>query len=208
MNKKSLTTLLALTSGSTLLFGSGGIFDDYAIVNTGSDAYYNLGVISGNPDFQGASLGTFDVTTDVLELGGQTKTYKNNGTDVTGASIYYRIWSGTESGAFNSLSYAFQIDNVGGTTGDQQWGTDVAGTNGTAFYTGNLLSGLSAGSYTLEVYTEITTNGVDASPTIASNNGGSNYEATFTVVPEPSSYALIGGLLALGATFVRRKVRR
>lgn len=194
MNKHiqaTLSLLIALTAG---LQAGAGIFDSFGIVRTTTNTYYDIGASTANADFQGANLGTFDVTLDNLQLGGQTKTYKNDSSDVSGARIWYRIWSGSESGSFTSLTYAFQIDNVGGVPGDQQWGTDT----GSPFYTSNLLTGLSNGNYTLEVYTEISTNGVNAANPIAANNGGSNYEATFSVIPEPSTYALVfGGLAAL-----------
>jgi hypothetical protein len=197
----TLSLLLALTVG---LHAAAGIFDSFGIVRTTTNTYYDIGAVTANPNFQGANLGTFDVTTDNLQLGGQTKTFKNSGTDVTGARIWYRIWSGTESGSFTSRSYNFQLNLV--TPGDQQWGTDVAGSNLTAVYTSNLLTGLSNGNYTLEVYTEISTNGVNASPTIASNNSGNNFEATFTVIPEPSTYALLAGGL-VGLMMLRRRAK-
>lgn len=204
--KKTLTSLALSLAAVVSLQAGGGLFDTFAIVRTASDTFYDAGAISGNDDFQGFDLGSFDASTDNLQLGGQTKTFKNNGTDVTGATINYRIWQGTEGGGFTSLAYAFQINDVGGTPGDQQWGTDVAGSNPTAFYTSNLISGLSAGNYTLEVFTEITTNSFDAPATYTVNNGGLNYEATFTIVPEPSAFALIAGLL--GLSFVALKRRR
>ncbi len=200
MKKQLQSITLALIATAVSSYGAAGIFDSFAIVNTASNTYYDIGATTGNPDFQGTALGTFDATSDNLKLGGQTKTFKNNGTDVTGAKIYYRVWSGSESGTFSNLSYAFQI-NISG--GDQQWGTDVAGSNATAFYTPNLLTGLSNGNYTLEVYTEITTNGVNAGSPIASNNSGNNFEATFTVVPEPSVALL--SLFGLGVMAFRRR---
>lgn len=202
--KKTFLASATLIASSAAVFAGGGIFDDFVIVNTSSDTFYDMGASSANADFQGADLGVFN-TTDNLQLGGQTKTFKNNGTDVTSASLFYRIWTGSESGAFTQLSYAFQIDNVGGTANDQQWGTDVAGSNASAYYTSNLLSGLSAGDYTVEVYTEITTNGVDAASPIASNNGSANFEATFTVVPEPGSFALLAGIAGLAFVALRRR---
>jgi hypothetical protein len=203
--KKHIPAALALfTALTTGLQAGAGIFDSFGIVRTTTNTYYDIGASTVNADFQGANLGTFDVTTDNLQLGGQTKTFKNSGTDVTGARIWYRIWSGTESGSFTNLNYAFQLNLVA--PGDQQWGTDVAGSNLTAFYTSNLLTGLSNGNYTLEVYTEISTNGVNASPTIASNNSGNNFEATFSVIPEPSTYALLAGGL-VGLMMLRRRAK-
>ncbi|MGB0415715.1 MAG: PEP-CTERM sorting domain-containing protein [Coraliomargarita sp.] len=203
--KKTVLSSLALAASSTIAFASAGLFDSFAIVNTTGDQFYDAGATTGLPDFQGTDLGDFEAGTDTLQLGGQTKTFKNSSSDVTGASLFYRIWSGSESGSFSELSYAFQINDVGGTPGDQQWGTDASGINASAFYTADLISGLSAGDYTLEVYTRITTNGVDAPAEMFANNGGANYEATFTVVPEPGSFALLAGLSGLAFLALRRR---
>jgi len=182
-------------------FGAAGMFDQFLIVSTGSSTYYDIGAVTGNPDFQGSALGTF-LNTDTLQLGGQGKSYKNNSTDVTGMLLSYRLYSGAPSGAFQSLNYAFQSNLV--TPGDQQWGTDVAGANGSAFFTPNLLTGLANGTYTLELYSSITTNGVNEASTVFNNNGGNNYTATFTVIPEPSRVLLIAvGLI--GLAFRRRR---
>ncbi len=183
---KKIFTLFIFFFVFSHLQAASGIFDSFAIVNANGsgNTYYDLGASTANPDFQGAFLGTFDQSNHSLVLGGQLKSYKNNGTDVTGASLFYRIYpSGSSpSGTFTEIPYSFQIDNVNGTTGDQQWGTDIQGSHTTD--TGvDILSGstLTAGDYTLEVYAVIYTNGVDADPIIYDSRGGSNYQATFTI---------------------------
>ncbi len=181
-------------------YGSAGMFDQFVIVNTGSSTYFDIGAVTGNPDFQGTNLGDFTSGGSLL-LGGQGKSYKNGTSDVTGMALYYRVWQGSPGGAFTPLNYAFQI-NIGG--GDQQWGSDVAGANSTAFFTGNLLTGLSAGGYSLEVYSQISTNGQDGAlnPTV-NNNGGNNFIASFSVVPEPSRALL--GIMGLVLLITRRR---
>lgn len=181
-------------------FGAAGMFDQFLIVSTGTSTYYDIDAVTGNPDFQGSALGTF-LNTDTLQLGGQGKSYKNNFTDVTGMLLSYRLYSGAPSGSFQSLNYAFQSNLVA--PGDQQWGTDVAGANGTAFFTSNLLTGLANGTYTLELYSSITTNGVNEASTVFNNNGGNNFTATFTVIPEPSRALLLG--LGLFGLIMRRR---
>lgn len=190
-----LAALLPLSS-----FGAAGMFDQFVIVNTGGVAYFDIGATTANPDFQGATLGTFTSSSSLL-LGGQGKSWKNSGTDVTGMQLFYRIWQGTPSGSFSQFNYAFQF-NIG-VGGDQQWGSDVAGANGSAFYTGNLLNGLANGNYNLEIFSRITTNGVNAASQIFNNAGGNNYTASFSVVPEPSR--VLFGLLGLGALVFRRR---
>ncbi len=179
-----IATLGLLTAGAS--FGASGIFESYGIVkiNT-STAYYDLQAATGNPDFQGAVFGTFD-TTDVGNtltlVGGEIKTYKNSGSDVTGAYFDYRVFkNGDTPGSFTEFNLPFN-SNIGG-GGDQKW--DKTNQNV------NLLTGLSNGTYTLEVYARATATG--PTETHFSNNGGANFKATFTVVPEPSA-ALLGGL--------------
>jgi hypothetical protein len=178
------------------------MFDQFIIVNSGTNTYYDIGATTANADFQGASLGSF-TTSGSLLLGGQGKSFKNNFSDVTGMSLFYRVWQGIPGGSFNQFNYAFQINNVGSISGDQQWGSDVAGSNGTAFYTGNLLTGLATGTWNLEVFSQITTNGVNTTNPISNNNGTANFTATFAVVPEPSRILLL--FAGVAAMLMRRR---
>ncbi len=203
MNKLSLL-LLTLVALPLSGHAATGLFDQFVIINTGTNTYYDIGASTANAEFQGSNLGTFNPGGgSTMSLGGQGKSFKNNGSDVTGMELYYRVWQGAESGTFTPFNYAFQINNVGGTSGDQQWGSDVAGSNPTAFYTSNVLSGLANGSYTLEVFSRINTNGVNTGNPVFNNVGGANYEATFTVVPEPSRALL--GLIGLVGILSRRR---
>lgn len=177
------------------------MFDQFIIVNSGTNTYYDIGATTANQDFQGASLGTF-TTSGSLLLGGQGKSYKNNSSDVTGMRLFYRVWQGSPGGSFNQFNYAFQ-SNLGTGPGpdfsvNQQWGSDVAGSNGSAFYTSNLLTGLATGTWNLEVYSQIGTNGVNTANPISNNNNNANFTATFAVVPEPSrTLLLFAGVAAI-----------
>jgi uncharacterized protein (TIGR03382 family) len=92
-----------------------------------------------------------------------------------------------------------------GVNSDQQWGGDSQGSNSDPIeISGNVLSGLTNGTYTLDVYSFITTNGVNANATIFNNVAGNNYKATFTVVPEPAAAAL--GLLGTALLLRRRRI--
>lgn len=146
-----------------------GIFESYAVlkINGGGNTYYDLQATTGNPDLNGLDLGTFTAGQTLVFVGGENKTWKNGGGDVTGGRIFYRVYTGTPSGSFSNVSFGF-LENLGG-SGDQKWGS----TGGTT----NVLSDLPNGVYTLEVYTEADTN-LGAR---YSNNGGANYKATFTV---------------------------
>ena len=206
-----LVTLAALLPG--ISHGAAGMYDQFVFtsVNDGALAFYDTAAITANPDFDGASLGTFNRFTDTLAVGGQEKSFKNSGTDVTSHSVWWRI---TElAGAFTSVSLPFQW-NTGdlgapgnlNNAGDQQWGGDSQGANGNPIeISSSVFSGLLNGTYTLEVYSQITTNGVDSTPlTIFTNNGGANFKASFTLVPEPSRALLLGFGLT-GLLFRRRR---
>lgn len=145
-----------------------GIFESYAVlkINGGVNTYYDLQASTTNLDFNGLDLGTFTNGQTLVFVGGENKTWKNDGGDVTSGRIYYRVYTGTPSGSFSNISFNW-IQDLG--NGDQKWGA----TTGTT----DVLAGLPNGVYTLEVYTEADTN-LGAR---YSNNGGANYKATFTV---------------------------
>lgn len=181
--------------------GSAGMFDQFVFTSTngGPLSFYDIGTPTANPDFQGTILGTFDRFATTLQVGGQQKSFKNSGTDVTSHSLFWRI---TElGGSFASVAMPFQVD-LGG--GNQRWGGDTQDANPDPIeLSSNVFSGLNNGTYTLEVYSQITTNGVDAASTIFNNNGGANFTATFTLVPEPSRVML--ACLGFAGLIVRRR---
>lgn len=199
--KKTITTL-AFAATSPIAFGAAGIYDSFIFTTTNGTSpafYYGLG---GGTAFDGADLGTFDRDAgDTLQFGGQQKSFKNNSTDVTAHTLHYSI----NGGSFQTVALNFQWNNgdAGAPAGlnnggDQQWGGDVTGSNASFTVSSDVIAGLANGTYTVDVFSSITTNGVNAAGTINNDNGGSNYTATFTVVPEPSSAALLGlGGLAL-----------
>lgn len=186
---------LALAGGAS---AATGVFGSYAeITTTSSTVYVAQSYTGSNPSFQGADFGTFELS-DTLSLSNASlMTFKNGGGDVTGAEIQWRVYetSGTP-GSFQTIALNFGSDapstDLGGNSfsggGDQEW-------RGLSSGSVDLLGATSGnGDYTLEIFYRAATNEGDR----FSNNGGSNYTATFTVVPEPSSAALLGlGGLAL-----------
>ena len=209
---KKLTLLLAAISvAASSAFAGASIYDSFVIVN---GTFYDIGSNTSNADY-GTSLGEFDTTMSIT-LGGQQKSSKDNGTDVTGHQLLFRIFQGAPGPTqpFSTINYGFQW-NQGDTgapgnlnnAGDQQWGTDVQGANTVSDAITLSLAGFDPGVYTLEVYSQITTDGTNAAATIFNNQGGSNYRAAFTVVPEPSSLSLLAGPAILGAWFFVRRRR-
>ena len=106
------------------------------------------------PDYQGSFLGTF-ASSDSISLGGQEKSFKNTGSDVTGHQLFWRIYQGAASGPFNTINYAFQWNQgdagaPGGLNnpGDQQWGTNIEGANTVNGAINISLAGFTPGTYT------------------------------------------------------------
>lgn len=196
--KHLIAGITLIATGSS--FGATGFFGNLYVVTTlnGGGAVYNQ-VLTGtspgvgassphnltsdgiNPQF--LSFGTLDLT-DVLSLKGfEYKTFNDNGSNVTHANLFYRIYpTGSPSGTFSQIQTNSPTSNVGN---DKTW----AVTNGTT----NLLNGLTVGNYTMQIYTESYTNGTNSAGNIFGFTAAGNPTATFTVVPEPSA-ALLGGL--------------
>lgn len=201
MKSTCLALAVALIPGVS--FGAAGIFDELLWTTTvtpfnfGDATFYEIDSDTANlfgaAEFDGANLGTINLG-DALYLTGEQKSFKNNGTDVTGHTLFWSV-TGTGGSGSGSLAYGFQSD-IGG--GDQVWGAANAGS-----LTSNVLNGLGVGDYTLSVWSRITTNNVDAPAEIFNNQGGSNYNATFSIIPEPST-ALLGGLGMLALLRRRR----
>ena len=164
---------------------SSGIYESYAILSIkgGSNSYYDMQATTGNPDFNGANLGSFVYGLETLVFkGGQNKTYKNGGCNINSSAINYRIYlSGSPTGSYSNVNEPFS-SNIGG-GGDQKW----EGISGSA----DVISGLSPGTYTIEVYSQAGYDGCGTG-THYSSNGGSNYTATFTVAKAESSISATG----------------
>lgn len=214
---KKLLLLLSLCTVTTVanLYSAAGIFGGYVGINPngGGVAWYNLnngftGAGAGN--FAGANLGTYNLTLgNTLSLAGaEALTFKNDGSDVTGTALNYRVYpTGSPTGSFTVAARGFTANapftDAGGNNfsggGDQKWAQNPGGTLPV-----DLLNGLSDGNYTLEVFLSGTT----ASDGNIFRNGspsGTNYSATFQVVPEPSTLALLGlGALGMFRVFRRR----
>jgi hypothetical protein len=157
-----------LISASTVLYAqTSGIYQTYAITSTGSNAYYAGGANSdGATSFNGLDLGDFTSSSTLTLNGGEIKSWKNSGGNVTGAKLYYRIYeSSNATGSFTEVDLPYNSE-LG--SGNQKWTETAEGIN--------ILSGLtSTTNYTLEVYFKITTDTGDK----YDNNSGNNFKATF-----------------------------
>lgn len=191
-NKRRLTAssslILAAACASLInansAYAASGIFQTFVITNAGaSNTYYDTELNGSfstlNPDWVGTNLGTFHAagsisgTSTLLLNGAEVKTFKNGGTDITGASLHYRIYrQGSTAPNFTTVNLGFGANLP--TAGDQRWETTGLGFN--------TLAGRDAGVNQFEVYHSATfTEPNNSTGTHFTNNGGANYIATFTV---------------------------
>ncbi len=156
--------------------GASGINETFAIVNVnGTTSFYNLFATTANPDFQNANFGTYTCNGTLVLKGGQNKVYKCSGGDILNTELFYRVY---KTGAavlptFTAVNIGFFSEFSNGCGGkDQTWESGSGSIN--------LLSGLTPGTYTMEVYSRAKNNIGTNTFWYASNNGN-NYKATFTV---------------------------
>ena len=201
-----IATATLLLAGSS--FGASGLIGTFINVSSsnlgGSPIWYDASSSTSLANFSGFSFGSFNPSAGgTLNLtGAEIDTWKNGGSDVTGTTAFYRIYSGSPSGSFTALNVnwtanATFADASGSSysgSGDQKW----AGSS--AWNPLNILAGLSNGNYTLESY--LTASSTDG--TLYANADGSNFKATFSVIPESAS-TLLG---VVGATLLLRRRRR
>ena len=152
-----------------------GIWGTFVVINAngGGNVYYEANDPCNNcPLYQGHNFGEVE---NLVLNGGEVKTWKNSGSNVTGAAMFYRIYmQGSPNGAFTSVSLPFHAD-LG--NGDQSWQTSSAGID--------LLVNLDPGTYVLEIYFEAySTDGIHYD-----SRSGQNYQAFFTV-PIPTAVTL------------------
>ncbi len=139
-------------------FADGGIYDAYFIyqLNRSVNSYMKA------VDFDGS---VFDNPASLILKGGQNKTWKNGSTDITGGGLQYRIFKCDESAPSFSYSGGFSwVSDDGG--GNQTWEKSDDNVD--------LISSLTPGIYTLEIYFEAYSNEGNKYYT----NGGSNFKAT------------------------------
>ena len=183
---------------STAAQAATGFFGDiYTVAGNGTNTFYQT---TGTPDGFNPQLssgwgtlnqgGTFDIK------GFEVKTFNDSGSSVTHMNIF---WTVDNFVTTNQLTLTPETSVSGN---DKTWQLTTGTQN---LLTNNARGALANGDYTFKAYFEGYTNAVDTAGHIYENNGGANYSATFSVVPEPSTYALLGLGTAFGLWQLRRR---
>lgn len=200
--KKTLTIISLCLFALNMVRADTAIFGSHVEIWDGSASTIYKGENFGtNPNFDNTDLGDYELTDTLLIGNSQIDTYKNSGGNVTGGELQYQVYKTTSGpGSFSIHSFAFQANapftDIGGNiisgTDDQAWGNtddiDVLD-----------LASSGNGEYTVEIFFKAFTNEGDK----LSNNGGSNFKATFGVIPEPATIGLVA-VMGLGTLFIRR----
>ena len=206
---KKFYALILLAAGVLFSFqaeAASGIFQTYIVIDTDGPGPNSNSFLAGGinsdlaPTYDGTAFGT--VAALVLN-GGEVKTYKNSGSDVYGAEIFYSVEAvGTGHSSYTAINLPFD-SNIGGAPfeEDQKWQEAAAGID--------LVSGLAPGDYELQVFWKATSSDGDH----YDSNFSANFTGTFTVaapaaVPTLGQWGLIiFGLLLLcsGAIVVWRR---
>jgi hypothetical protein len=167
--KKLIFTLFFLTTIFNVINAATGIFEYFLDTKLGSTSKFH-GSYNMGTSFNGSNLGEVNSTntTLVIDISG-VKTFKNGGGNVTGATIFYRVYkTGDPAPAYLSQNLPFAANLT--SPGDQEWNNsaDV-----------NLLANVTSdGTYNVDVYFEAATNeGVRIFGTINSSNP---FKATFS----------------------------
>ena len=186
----ALAGLVLFLSGAVAKAGS-GFFGD----GTGAAIFYGTdGNTAGEGTYRNVSnldefdYGDFVVSSGSLILhGGEIKTYKNGGSNVTGGNLNYRIYkNGSSGGSYTAVGLPWSAD-LG--NGDQRWKkTDQDA---------NLLNGLtSSGRYTVEYYFSAGS----SDGTHYMSNGGGNYQTYFDLNYEITTTGSVNQNVSGGAT--------
>ncbi|WP_298115405.1 T9SS type A sorting domain-containing protein [Flavobacterium sp.] len=168
-----LTLFFVLLSLQNTNAQTAGFNSTFAVlsINGSSNQYYDLQATTGNSDFNGLNLGSFNSSNSLLLKGAEHNVYKCGGCDLTSTRVYYRVYkTNSTPGSFSNLNIGYSSGGANGCGGeDQQWSNTG--------YSVDVLSGLTAGNYTFEVYSDASVTCLGG--TIYAGNSGANYKATF-----------------------------
>jgi hypothetical protein len=190
---------------------------------------------SGSITSPTVSLGSFDSVGDTLSIaGGEVLTYESSGNQAQGAQLFYEISQGgvdlfgantfkpvPGSGIFAANSYSATYVGGSPSLGEDSLNASGSGNGDARFYSNNMNISLlqyngqplTNGTYSLTIYAvsyETYSNGGGSgqfSPA-ADNDSGNNYNATFTVVPEPSAVMMLLSSSLFGSFYLLRRRKR
>lgn len=195
MKKKIYLTIGFLAAAFTLN-GATGFFDNAYVVADSGTFYQFEGTSDGvNPQLNNG-FGSLTAGDTFNIQGFEVKTFEDNGSEITHMNLFWTVDDFTTT---NQI----QINPAPAKDGNNRtWQITSATQN---LLDNNGEGALIAGNYTFKAYIEGYTNAINTPGNIYLNNGGSNYSAAFTVVPEPGTYALIACSLGLAFVAIRRR---
>lgn len=173
-NFKTIITTFSLVLFSSSSWASAGFYEN-TVVPENIEAVFDFGFgldYDRLVDIQGTNFGPFTATDQFDLKGGIAHVFRDNGSNITGVSLNYRVYEiGTPAPVFSSVSLAWQADIA--FSNNQRW-VEVG-------LTVDLLSGLTVtGNYNIEMYYSATTNGINAAPIVYWSNTSMNYIGTFS----------------------------
>jgi len=195
MKKISLLITAASLFAAVSLNAATGFFGNSFVV-ANSSTFYEITNNTANPQLSDGfgnltEGGTFNIQ------GFELNTFEDNSSEITHMNMF---WTVDGFATTNQI----QIFPAPAKSGNNRFWQITSDTQN--LLDNNGVGDLATGDYTFSAYFEGFTNATDTPGNIFLNNGGSNYTASFTVVPEPGTYALIAGML--GLAFVSLKRRR
>jgi hypothetical protein len=211
--KKVILLICSLICAVTLQAAT-GIFGAY--VTIGGTKYKSSGIYAGAEAALGVtSLGSFDVDTDSLIFSqGETLTFQNSGHSTFGFAVAYRVRLATDSKSTDPSAYSFISMGDGVDLG----GGDEKGefTGGTTDFLAGIAAPVTETVYAIDIIHKIgawegggnferLANINDANPGSTAWGDTDAFTATFTVVPEPGTYALIAGIFGLAFVALKRR---
>ena len=174
--------------------GTASFDESYIVMNINGlgNTFYDLNLNTLNPDFNNVYFGTFCGGSWVI-VGGESK-IKRCGVVSSGpggsttcsfsaAKLYYRVYPTGSPNSFVPISLSFNSSYTPSCPGGpgNNFGEKWQSLSGTT----NILSGLTPGNYTIEVYADANYQNCNGnspnSSTIYNSNSSNNFKATFTV---------------------------